>query len=42
MVDDGSWGLSTAEAARAKQRPEAYGARGMVASAHPAAATRSS
>ncbi|MDB5862416.1 MAG: gamma-glutamyltransferase, partial [Betaproteobacteria bacterium] len=38
MVDDGSWGLSAAEAARAKQRPEAYGARGMVASAHPAAA----
>jgi gamma-glutamyltranspeptidase/glutathione hydrolase len=38
MADDGSWGLSAAEAARAKQRPEAYGTRGMVASAHPAAA----
>ncbi|HEX2829871.1 MAG TPA: gamma-glutamyltransferase [Burkholderiales bacterium] len=38
MVDDGSWGLSAAEAARAKQRPEAFGTRGMVASAHPAAA----
>ena len=38
MVDDGSWGLSAAEAARAKQRPEAFGVRGMVASAHPAAA----
>src|SRR5215207_9492873 len=38
MVDDGSWALSAAEAARAKQRPEAFGARGMVASAHPAAA----
>jgi gamma-glutamyltranspeptidase/glutathione hydrolase len=38
MADDGSWGLSAAEAARAKQRPEAYGVRGMVASAHPAAA----
>ena len=38
MVDDGSWGLTAAEAARAKQRPEAFGTRGMVASAHPAAA----
>jgi gamma-glutamyltranspeptidase/glutathione hydrolase len=36
--DDGSWTLSAAEAARAKQRPEAFGLRGMVASAHPAAA----
>src|SRR3954452_21058864 len=38
MVDDGSWGISAAEAARARQRPEAYGTRGMVASAHPVAA----
>ena len=37
-MDDGSWGLSTAEGDSAKQRPEAFGLRGMVASAHPAAA----
>lgn len=37
-VDDGSWSLTASEAARAKQRPEAFGVRGMVASAHPAAA----
>ncbi|MGH8636032.1 MAG: gamma-glutamyltransferase [Burkholderiales bacterium] len=36
--DDGSWTLSAAEAARARQKPEAFGLRGMVASAHPAAA----
>jgi gamma-glutamyltranspeptidase/glutathione hydrolase len=36
--DDGSWTLSAAEAARGRQKPEAYGLRGMVASAHPAAA----
>src|SRR5690606_29418876 len=36
--DDGSWTLSAAEAARGRQRPEAFGVRGMVASAHPAAA----
>jgi gamma-glutamyltranspeptidase/glutathione hydrolase len=36
--DDGSWTLSAAEAARVRQRPEAFGLRGMVASAHPAAA----
>ena len=37
-LDDGSWSISAAEAARIKQRPEAFGTRGMVASAHPAAA----
>ncbi len=37
-MDDGSWGLSAAEGSNVKQRPEAYGARGMVASAHPVAA----
>ena len=37
-LDDGSWSISAAEAARIRQRPEAYGVRGMVASAHPAAA----
>ena len=37
-LDDGSWSISAAEAARVKQRPEAFGVRGMVASAHPAAA----
>jgi len=37
-MDDGSWGLSSAEGASVKQRPEAYGTRGMVASAHPVAA----
>jgi gamma-glutamyltranspeptidase/glutathione hydrolase len=37
-IDDGSWSLSAAEAARTRQRPEAFGTRGMVASAHPAAA----
>lgn len=37
-MDDGSWSLSAAEAARTKQRPEAFGTRGMVASAHPIAA----
>lgn len=36
--DDGSWTLSAAEAARARRRPEAFGLRGMVCSAHPAAA----
>jgi gamma-glutamyltranspeptidase/glutathione hydrolase len=36
--DDGSWTLSAAEAARGRQKPEAFGLRGMVASAHPAAA----
>jgi len=38
QIDDGSWSLTAAEAARAKQRPEAFGTRGMVASAHPVAA----
>jgi gamma-glutamyltranspeptidase/glutathione hydrolase len=37
-LDDGSWSISASEAARMKQRPEAFGVRGMVASAHPAAA----
>src|SRR6478672_1797027 len=37
-IDDGSWSLSASEAGRARQRPEAFGVRGMVASAHPAAA----
>jgi gamma-glutamyltranspeptidase / glutathione hydrolase len=37
-LDDGSWSLTAAEAARARQRPEAFGLRAMVASAHPAAA----
>ena len=37
-IDDGSWSLSAAEASSNRQRPEAYGTRGMVASAHPVAA----
>jgi len=37
-MDDGSWGLSVSEGKHAVQRPEAVGTRGMVASAHPAAA----
>jgi gamma-glutamyltranspeptidase/glutathione hydrolase len=37
-LDDGSWSISAGEAARIKQRPEAFGTRAMVASAHPAAA----
>ncbi len=37
-MDDGAWGLSAAEGNSTKQRPEAFGLRGMVASAHPAAA----
>ena len=37
-MDDGSWGLSAAEGNSVKQRPEAFGTRGMVASAHPVAA----
>lgn len=35
--DDGSWGLSAAEAKREQRRPEAFGTRGMVACAHPLA-----
>src|SRR5262245_7605858 len=38
MPDDGSWSLSANEAERVRQRPEAFGTRGMVASAHPVAA----
>ena len=37
-LDDGSWSISGDEAARIRQRPDAFGTRGMVASAHPAAA----
>ncbi len=37
-IDDGSWSLSAKEAGRAQQRPEAFGTRGMVCSAHPVAA----
>lgn len=37
-IEDGSWSLSAGEAERAQQRPEAYGTRGMVCSAHPVAA----
>ena len=37
-IDDGSWSLSAAEARRTQQRPEAFGTRGMVCSAHPVAA----
>jgi gamma-glutamyltranspeptidase/glutathione hydrolase len=38
MPDDGSWSISAAEADRVSRRPEAFGTRGMVASAHPVAA----
>jgi gamma-glutamyltranspeptidase/glutathione hydrolase len=37
-IEDGSWSLSAAESGRAQQRPEAFGTRGMVCSAHPVAA----
>ena len=37
-MDDGSWGLSAAEGNSTRQRPEAFGLRGMVSSAHPVAA----
>jgi gamma-glutamyltranspeptidase/glutathione hydrolase len=37
-MDDGAWGLSAAEGSSTRQRPEAFGLRGMVASAHPVAA----
>ena len=37
-LDDGSWSLGAAEAGRVEQRPEAFGTRGMVCSAHPVAA----
>jgi len=37
-IDDGSWSLGADEATRAQQRPEAFGSRGMVCSAHPVAA----
>src|SRR6266487_1794359 len=38
MIDDGAWSLGAAESRKAQQRPEAFGLRGMVASAHPVAA----
>src|SRR5258706_12860723 len=38
MPADGSWSLPAGEADRVRQRPEAFGTRGMVASAHPVAA----
>jgi gamma-glutamyltranspeptidase/glutathione hydrolase len=38
QIDDGSWSLTALEAAKARQRPEAFGQRAMVSSAHPAAA----
>ncbi|MFN8523184.1 MAG: gamma-glutamyltransferase [Chloroflexota bacterium] len=38
MIDDGSWGIGAAGEAAALPTPEAYGLRGMVASAHPTAA----
>jgi gamma-glutamyltranspeptidase/glutathione hydrolase len=38
QIDDGSWSLTAAEAARSRQRAEAFGTRGMVCSAHPLAA----
>ena len=37
-MDDGSWGLNAAEGNSTRQRAEAFGLRGMVASAHPVAA----
>ena len=37
-IDDGSWSLTAAETGRVEQRPEAFGTRGMVCSAHPVAA----
>src|SRR5205085_5721006 len=37
-TDDGSWSLSGAEASAPQRRPEAFGTRGMVCSAHPVAA----
>lgn len=37
-IDDGSWSLSAAEARQVQQRPDAFGTRGMVCSAHPVAA----
>ena len=37
VIDDGAWRLGSTET-RQTQRPEAFGLRGMVASAHPAAA----
>src|SRR5688572_29857345 len=37
-IDDGSWALDPSEAKNLQRRPDAYGTRGMVCSAHPAAA----
>ena len=36
MIDDGAWSIGAGE--RMTRRPEAFGLRGMVASAHPVAA----
>ncbi len=38
MIDDGAWRSTRTSTAVSLRRPEAYGIRGMVASAHPAAA----
>ena len=38
MIDDGAWGLGTAGDRFVQRRPEAFGFRGMVATAHPVAA----
>lgn len=37
-IDDGSWSLSATEARRIQRRPQAFGTRGMVCSAHPVTA----
>ena len=37
-IDDGSWSLKGTEAKGLQRRPEAFGTRGMVCSAHPLAA----
>ena len=37
-IDDGSWSLTGTEASQPLRRPEAFGTRGMVCSAHPLAA----
>jgi len=37
-IDDGAWSLATTGQWRPERKPEAFGLRGMVASAHPAAA----
>jgi gamma-glutamyltranspeptidase/glutathione hydrolase len=37
-IDDGSWSLTGGDASQPQRRPEAFGTRGMVCSAHPLAA----